>query len=202
MKVMIVVAAFVAAGLVLVVAGRFNRALADGTQEAGAGEREPASFYDLSTRTLAGEAAPLARYRGQVALVVNTASKCGLTPQYAGLQALYTELAPRGFVVLGFPSNDFMGQEPGTPQEIQAFCDANYHVTFPLFEKVKVKGDDRAEIYRWLTHDLAEPTWNFTKFLVGRDGRVIARFGPKTPPDDPALRERIEAALGEARREP
>ncbi len=191
MKTPVLILAAVAVVVLLVLGFRFNRALAAGTQEpaqAGAG-----SFYDLSTRTLAGEPADLAVYRGQVALVVNTASKCGLTPQYAGLQALYGELAPRGFVVLGFPSNDFMGQEPGTPAEIQSFCDANYHVTFPLFEKSKVKGDDRGEIYRWLTRDLEEPTWNFTKYLVGRDGRVIARFGPKTTPDDPNLRARIEA---------
>ena len=172
---------------------RFNRALAAGAQEPAA--NGAGSFYDLSTRTLAGETVDLALYRGQVALVVNTASKCGLTPQYAGLQALYEALAPRGFVVLGFPSNDFMGQEPGTAAEIRTFCDTNYHVTFPLFEKTKVKGDDRGAIYRWLTRDLEEPTWNFTKYLIGRDGRVIARYGPKTPPDDRNLRARIDSAL-------
>ncbi len=193
MKTLVLILATFVVVVVLFFGLRFNRALAAGVQESapsGGG-----SFYDLATRTLAGEPADLAAYRGQVALVVNTASKCGLTPQYAGLQALYEELAPRGFVVLGFPSNDFMGQEPGTPAEIQSFCDANYHVTFPLFEKVKVKGDDRGEIYRWLTRDLEEPTWNFTKYLVGRDGRVIVRFGPKTAPDDPELRARIDSAL-------
>ncbi len=193
MKTPLLILAAVVLVVLLFLGLRFNRALAAGAKapaQAGSG-----SFYDLSTHTLAGEPVDLAAYRGQVALVVNTASKCGLTPQYAGLQALYLELAPRGFVVLGFPSNDFMGQEPGTPAEIQSFCDVNYHVTFPLFEKVKVKGDDRGEIYRWLTRDLEEPTWNFTKYLVGRDGRVIARFGPKTAPDDPDLRARIDGAL-------
>jgi glutathione peroxidase len=195
MKTPVLVLAAMVAVVLLMLGLRFNRALAAGAQEpatAGTG-----SFYDLSTRTLAGETVDLARYRGQVALVVNTASKCGLTPQYAGLQALYEELAPRGFVVLGFPSNDFMSQEPGTPAEIQSFCATNYHVTFPLFEKAKVKGDDRGEIYRWLTRDLEEPTWNFTKYLIGRDGRVVARFGPKTLPADPELRARIDGALNQ-----
>lgn len=193
MKTPLLILAVLAAVVLLFFGLRFNRALAAGAQEpAPAGD---GSFYDLATQTLAGEPADLGLYRGQVALVVNTASKCGLTPQYAGLQALYTELAPRGFVVLGFPSNDFMGQEPGTPEEIQSFCATNYHVTFPLFAKSQVKGAERGEIYRWLTTGLKEPTWNFTKYLVGRDGRVIARFGPKTPPDDPELRARIEAAL-------
>ena len=117
MKTPVLILAALAAVVLLILGLRFNRALAAGAQEPAATDAD--SFYDLSTRTLAGEPADLGRYRGQVALVVNTASKCGLTPQYAGLQALYVELAPRGFVVLGFPSNDFMGQEPGTPQEIQ-----------------------------------------------------------------------------------
>jgi glutathione peroxidase len=193
MKTPVLILAAVVAVVLLVLGLRFSRALAAGAQEPA--QTGTGSFYDLSARTLAGEPVALATYRGRVALVVNTASKCGLTPQYAGLQALYEELAPRGFVVLGFPSNDFMGQEPGTPAEIRSFCDVNYHVTFPLFEKTKVKGDDRGEIYRWLTRDLEEPTWNFTKYLVGRDGRVVARFGPKTPPDDPDLRARIDSAL-------
>lgn len=193
MKTPLLVLAAMVAVVFLILGLRFNRALAAGAQEPAT--TAGGSFYDLSTRTLAGETVDLARYRGQVALVVNTASKCGLTPQYAGLQALYVELAPRGFVVLGFPSNDFMGQEPGTPAEIQSFCDTNYHVTFPLFAKSRVKGDDRDEIYRWLTRDLEEPTWNFTKYLIGRDGRVIARFGPKTPLDDPDLRARVDGAL-------
>ena len=132
---------------------------------------------------------------GRPALLVNVASKCGLTPQYEGLEKLHRELSGAGFAVLGFPSNDFMGQEPGTPEEIRAFCDAKYQVTFPLFEKVAVKGDGKCDLYRFLTAGgLEEPTWNFTKYLVGRDGRVIARFGPRTAPDDPELRAAIDAA--------
>ncbi len=153
-------------------------------------------LWDLEVRTLEGEPAPLGAYRGQVALVVNTASKCGLTPQYKGLDALFRELKDRGFVVLGFPSNDFMGQEPGSAEEIRAFCETNYQVSFPLFAKTKVKGDQKDGIYRFLTAGgLEDPTWNFTKFLVGKDGKVVARFAPRTAPDDPALREAILAAL-------
>ncbi len=170
-------------------------ATAAGVQQADAGP-SAGSFYDLSTRTLAGEPAPLSAWKGRVTLVVNTASKCGLTPQYEGLEKLHRELSGAGFAVLGFPSNDFMGQEPGTPEEIRAFCDAKYQVTFPLFEKVAVKGDAKCDLYRFLTAGgLEEPTWNFTKYLVGRDGRVLARFGPRTAPDDPELRAAIDAAL-------
>lgn len=195
MKPVIIVLSVIAVLVLLRYGLRFNRALAGSVQESAAAA--PGSFYDLSTRTLAGEPVALAGYRGQVALVVNVASRCGLTPQYTGLEALYQELAPRGFVILGFPSNDFLNQEPGSPEEIRAFCDVNYRVTFPLFEKAKVKGADRGEIYRWLTRDLEEPTWNFTKYLIGRDGRVVARFGPRTAPDDRQLRARIESALNE-----
>ncbi len=153
-------------------------------------------FWDLETSTLAGEPSELADWRGQVALVVNVASKCGLTPQYEGLQTLYGELKDDGFVILAFPSNDFMGQEPGTPAEIQEFCNANYGVTFPMFEKVKVKGRNKGEIYTWLTSTgLEEPTWNFTKYLIGKDGRIIARFAPRTKPDDPEMMAAIGTAL-------
>jgi glutathione peroxidase len=170
-------------------------ALAGGAQ-AATGEA-PGTLWAFTPNSLAGQPAPLTQWKGQVALVVNTASKCGLTPQYAGLEALYGELKKRGFVVLGFPSNDFMGQEPGTAEEIRAFCSTNYQVTFPLFAKVKVKGDGKDGLYAWLTGGgLEEPTWNFTKYLVGRDGKVIARFGPKTGPADPELRVAIDKALG------
>jgi glutathione peroxidase len=153
-------------------------------------------FWDLKTRSLAGEPTDLSVWKGKVALVVNVASKCGLTPQYEGLQALYEKLSEKGFVILAFPSNDFMGQEPGTPEEIREFCDTNFGVTFPLFEKVKVKGEEKGEIYRWLTSTgLEEPTWNFTKYLIGRDGQLIARFAPRTKPDDPELLAAIDAAL-------
>ncbi len=154
-------------------------------------------FWDLKTNTLAGEPAELEDWRGQVALVVNVASKCGLTPQYEGLQTLYGELQDDGFVILAFPSNDFLSQEPGTPAEIREFCSANYGITFPMFEKVKVKGRDKGEIYAWLTSTgLEEPTWNFTKYLIGRDGRIIARFAPRTKPGDKEMVAAIREALG------
>jgi glutathione peroxidase len=153
-------------------------------------------FWDLKTHTLTGEPADLADWQGQVALVVNVASKCGLTPQYEGLQTLYQGLKDDGFVILAFPSNDFMGQEPGTPAEIREFCDTNFGVTFPMFEKVKVKGGDKGDIYAWLTSTgLEEPTWNFTKYLIGRDGKIIARFAPRTKPDDPEMGATIRSAL-------
>ena len=153
-------------------------------------------LWDLESRTLEGEAVSLGDWQGKVALVVNVASKCGLTPQYEGLVKLHEELAAEGFVVLGFPSNDFLGQEPGTPEQIRTFCSTNYGVAFPLFEKVVVKGEGKSEVYRFLTAGgLEEPTWNFTKYLVGRDGRVIARFAPKTTPDDAGLREAVLDAL-------
>jgi len=154
------------------------------------------TFWDLKTKTLAGKPVDLADWKGKVALVVNVASKCGLTPQYEGLQDLYLAHEEEGFVILAFPSNDFMGQEPGTPEEIQKFCSTNYAVTFPLFEKVKVKGDDKDPVYQWLTATgLEEPTWNFTKYLIGRDGEIIARYAPKTAPDNEEMVAAIEAAI-------
>ncbi len=181
----------VGVGLVLL----FMRgALATGVQHPAA--NTDGVLWSQTTHTLAGEATTLKPWQGQVALVINVASKCGLTPQYEGLEALYTELKDQGFVILAFPSNDFMGQEPGTPAEIRSFCETNFHVTFPLFEQVKVKGGQKSELYRFLTAGgLEEPSWNFTKYLVSRQGEVVARFAPRTKPDDPKLREAIAAAL-------
>ncbi|MBK6735442.1 MAG: glutathione peroxidase [bacterium] len=184
----------VAVGIVVIV---LRGALAGGAQ-AATGEA-PGTLWAFTPNSLEGKPAALSQWKGQVALVVNTASKCGLTPQYKGLESLYRELKDQGFVVLGFPSNDFMGQEPGTAEEIRSFCDTNYQVSFPLFAKVKVKGDGRRRPL--LVADgrrPREPTWNFTKYLVGRDGKVIARFGPKTAPDDAELRAAITKALGGA----
>ena len=161
-----------------------------------AGAEMPSSFYDLKTTTLAGEPAELKVYAGRVALVVNVASKCGYTPQYKGLQALHTELAPKGFVVLGFPSNDFGGQEPGTAEEIKTFCELNYGVTFPLFSKVVTKaGPEQSPIYAWLGRTGELPKWNFSKYLIGKDGKVVAFYPSSVKPDAPELREAIEAAL-------
>ena len=169
-----------------------DRALADDNK----GAPMPASFYALSTSRLNGEPVDLKEYAGKVALVVNTASKCGFTPQYKGLQELYTDLSPRGFVILGFPSNDFGGQEPGTAEEIKTFCELNYKVTFPMFSKVVTKaGPDQSAIYTWLGQGGNLPQWNFSKYVIGKDGRVVAFFPSKVTPDAPELRAAIESAL-------
>jgi glutathione peroxidase len=154
------------------------------------------SFYALKTTTLQGQPAELSQYSGKVALVVNVASQCGFTPQYAGLQKLYDELKDRGFVVLGFPSNDFGGQEPGSPDEIAGFCKKNYGVSFPMFSKLVTKaGPDQSPLYAYLGQSGTLPSWNFGKYLVGKDGRVLQYFASKVAPETPELREAIEKAL-------
>jgi glutathione peroxidase len=158
-----------------------------------------ASFHDFTVRDIDGKDVPLGEFRGKVCLVVNVASQCGLTPQYAGLQALFEQHKEAGLVVLGFPSNDFGAQEPGTEAEIKEFCTSRYAVTFPMFAKVHVNGPERAPVYKWLigqAGDGSDIEWNFGKFLVGRDGRAVARFSPRTSPDDPKLVAAIEAELG------
>lgn len=159
-------------------------------------------FYTFAVEALdGGTQTTLAPYQGSVALVVNVASKCGFTKQYAGLQKLYETYRERGFVVLGFPSNDFMGQEPGTSDEIRQFCTLNFGVTFPLFAKVRVKGASKHPLFGWLTDPTLHPgmggevSWNFNKFLIGRDGALLARFGSRTAPDAMELTEAIEQAL-------
>jgi len=155
-----------------------------------------ASLYDLKTQTLLGEPADLAAYRGKVTLVVNLASKCGYTPQYAGLERLHRELQSKGFAVLGFPSNDFGEQEPGSAQEITDFCTVIYNVTFPLFAKVfTLPGSAQSPIYRHLGAIGNLPEWNFSKYLVGKDGKVRAFFQGDVEPDAPTLREAIADAL-------
>lgn len=155
------------------------------------------SLYSLSTRTLSGKPVSLADYAGKVTLVVNVASACGFTPQYAGLEQLQQAFRARGFAVLGFPCNDFGKQEPGSAEEIQTFCERNYGVTFPLFEKVTVKaGGEQSPIYAELSAQARKlPSWNFGKYLVGRDGKVIAFFESKVSPEDAALKAAIETAL-------
>lgn len=155
------------------------------------------NFYSLSTRALDGAPVSLTEYSGKVALVVNVASACGYTPQYAGLQSLYEKLKDRGLIVLGFPSNDFGAQEPGGPQEIRDFCDRTYGVTFPLFEKVVTRaGADQSPIYAALQEASGKlPAWNFAKYLVGRDGAVLGFYEPRVAPDDSVLRGAIETAL-------
>ena len=155
------------------------------------------SFYDLKVSTLAGQPADLGAYRGKVALVVNVASQCGYTPQYAGLEKLYRDMAPKGVVLLGFPSNDFGGQEPGTPEEIQQFCKRTYDVTFPLFEKVVTKaGAGQSPVYAFLGESGNLPGWNFSKYVVDRNGKVVAFFPSRVAPDAPELRAALEKALG------
>ena len=154
------------------------------------------SFYSLTTKTLKGEPADLGQFKGKVTLAVNVASACGYTPQYKGLQALHAELSRRGFEVLGFPSNEFGGQEPGTAEEIQSFCERKYAVTFPMFSKLKTqKGAGQSPLYAFLTEGRQEPNWNFCKYLVGKDGKVIAFFPSKVAPDSKELRDAIEEAL-------
>ena len=154
----------------------------------------------IAVTTIDGRPATLGDWAGKVRLVVNVASKCGLTPQYAGLEKLHQAYRERGFTVLGLPSNQFAAQEPGSEDEIREFCSLNYGVTFPLGSKLEVNGPNRHPLYRLLAGEGAEfpgdITWNFEKFLVGRDGRVLARFSPRTTPDDPALLQAIDKALG------
>jgi len=161
------------------------------------GPVSPDSFYALQTTTLQGQPARLADYAGKVTLVVNVASQCGFTPQYAGLEKLHEAYGGRGFSVLGFPSNDFGGQEPGTPEEITSFCRKNYGVTFPMFAKVVTKqGDAQSPIYAFLGRSGKLPAWNFGKYLVGRDGKVVAFFPSDVTPESKELRDAIEGALG------
>ena len=178
------------------------------------------ALQEIPLTTITGDATSLADHAGKVLLVVNVASKCGLTPQYAGLEQVHERFAGRGFSVLGFPANNFLGQEPGTNDEIAEFCSVNYSVTFPLHGKISVAGDDKHPLYSALTaaapraagdpdgfratlkghgltvNDDPEILWNFEKFLIGKDGNVVARFAPTVAPDDPLVVEAIEAALG------
>jgi glutathione peroxidase len=159
------------------------------------------TIYDFSVKDIDGKEVSLSAYRGDVVLIVNVASRCGFTPQYGGLQSLYKTYKDKGLVVLGFPANNFMGQEPGSDQEIKAFCTTKYHVTFPMFSKISVEGKDQAPLYAFLTDKRANPTvdgkisWNFNKFLIGRDGKVIRQFGSRTAPDNPELVGVINQAL-------
>jgi glutathione peroxidase len=157
------------------------------------------AFHELKLKALDGKDLSLAPLKGKVVLVVNVASKCGLTPQYAGLENLYQKYHAQGFSILGLPCNQFAGQEPGTEAEIEEFCSLNYGVTFPLGSKLEVNGPHRHSLYRLLAGEGAEfpgdITWNFEKFLVGKDGRVLARFSPRATPDDPAIILAIEKAL-------
>lgn len=155
---------------------------------------------ERTMKRLNGKDEDLSQYKGKVVMLVNTASKCGLTPQYKGLQAIYDQYHEKGFEILGFPANNFMGQEPGSNDEISEFCEINYGVTFPMFSKISVKGEDMDPLYREIT-TLPEPIggdvlWNFQKYLLDRDGNVVQKIGPQTTPEDPAVTSAIEGLLG------
>jgi glutathione peroxidase len=162
-----------------------------------------APLYNFKMKDIDGKDVKLKKYKGDVLLIVNTASKCGYTPQYESLQAVYDKYKAQGFYVLGFPANNFGGQEPGTESEIKEFCTTKYKVTFPMFAKISVKGDDQHELYKYLTSKETNPafagdiTWNFNKFLVDRKGNVVARFTSKDKPDSEAVTSAIEKYLKE-----
>lgn len=161
--------------------------------------KAPATLYDFKVESIDNKPVALRKYRGKVVLVVNVASQCGNTPQYAGLEKLYREEKAKGLVIVGFPANNFGSQEPGSNAEIKTFCTGKYDVTFPMMAKISVKGEDQAPLYRWLVSNSDRPNepieWNFAKFIVGRDGRVVGRIKPGDKVDDPAVRAQIEAAL-------
>jgi glutathione peroxidase len=156
------------------------------------------SVLEANLTSIDGKPYPLAQHQGQVIMLVNVASKCGNTPQYAGLEAMYEKYKDKGLVIIGVPANNFGGQEPGTNEEIKKFCTSKYNVTFPMVSKVSVKGDDIDPLYKFLTTKSPKPGdvgWNFAKFLVGRNGEVIDRFDPKLKVDDPKVVESVEKAL-------
>jgi len=159
------------------------------------------TIHAFKLKSIDGQQIPLAQFKGKVALIVNVASRCGFTPQYAGLEALYNKYKDKGFVVLGFPANNFLWQEPGTNEEIKTFCSTRYHVTFPMFAKVSVKGADKTPLYQFLTNKKANPStggeirWNFTKFLADRNGKAIARFGSSVSPQSAEVISAIESSL-------
>ena len=161
----------------------------------------PLSIYEISVKDINGKEVKLSDFRGSVLLIVNVASRCGFTPQYAGLQKLYEKYAPGGLLILGFPANNFLWQEPGTNEEIKQFCSLKYQVTFPMFSKISVKGKDKHPLYEFLTSKATNPvfsgeiTWNFNKFLIDRKGAVVARFGSRDAPENSEVISSIEKAL-------
>jgi len=159
------------------------------------------SVYDFTMNSIDGQPLPLSNFKGKVLLIVNVASFCGFTPQYEGLEAVYERYKDQGFVIAGFPANNFGAQEPGTNEEIKTFCSRKYNVKFPIYSKISVKGEDKAPLYQFLTDTTANPKtggeikWNFTKFLIDRNGKVIARFESPVKPDSPEVISAIEKAL-------
>ena len=164
------------------------------------------TVFDYTLSSIDGQPAPLSAYKGKVVMLVNVASRCGFTPQYSALEAIYEKYKDRGFVIVGIPANNFGAQEPGTNQEIKTFCQSKYNVKFPMMSKISVKGDDQTPLYQFLTDKSANPKtggdiqWNFTKFLIGPDGQILARFEPKVTPDSPEVTSAIESALASPKR--
>jgi glutathione peroxidase len=181
--------------------GRLSLMLAAGIGATMGGAMSPTSVHEFTMKTIDGKPVPLSQLKGQVLLIVNVASRCGFTPQYEGLEKLYETYKAQGFVIAGFPANNFGAQEPGTDSEIQTFCKSKYSVTFPMFSKISVAGSDKAPLYRFLTdtstHSATggEIQWNFTKFLVDRDGKVIQRFEPAVEPLSRELVSAVESAI-------
>ncbi len=159
------------------------------------------SIYDFTMKDIDGKEVKMENYKGKVMLIVNVASKCGFTSQYEGLQKIYLQYKERGLEILGFPANNFLGQEPGTNEEIKQFCSLNYNVTFPMFSKISVKGKDIAPLYKFLTDKETNPefsgsiSWNFNKFLINREGKIVARFGSRAKPESEEVIQAIEKAL-------
>lgn len=187
--------------MMIALAGWLLAGLLTGAAAQGA-DRGVTTMYDFTMKDIDGKNVPLSRYRGKVVLIVNVASFCGYTKQYTGLDSLYRAYADRGLVVLGFPANNFGSQEPGSDAEIKEFCSTKYNVSFAMFSKISVKGDDQHPLYRYLTSAEANPAtagdvrWNFTKYLIDRSGRLVAKFEPRVDPLSAELTEAVEAALG------
>jgi glutathione peroxidase len=161
---------------------------------------QQSKLYSFNVKTIDGKDKPLSDYKGKVLMIVNVASKCGNTPQYEGLESIYKKYKDRGFVILGFPANNFLGQEPGTNDEIKKFCTLNYGVTFDMFSKISVKGSDQDPLYQYLTKESpvqGAVTWNFQKYLVDRKGNVVEKFAPRTKPEEKEVIDRIEQLLNE-----
>jgi glutathione peroxidase len=187
---------FLLATAALVLSASMVRAQSPATRPADA-----KNILDLTAQDISGKDVPLSRYKGKVLLIVNVASKCGNTPQYANLEQIFEKYKDKGLAILAFPANEFGGQEPGTNEQIQAFCTSTYNVKFDLFSKVKAKGDGQHPVFQFLTDKATNPVspgaikWNFTKFLISRDGQIAARFEPKVKPDEPEVIKAIEAEL-------
>jgi glutathione peroxidase len=185
--------------LVLLFAGGCSVAGSARTEETAPGVQEKGkpmkSFYDFELKDITGKNVKLEAYKGKTVLVVNVASQCGYTPQYEGLQALYSKYKDQGFVILGFPANNFGSQEPGSDDEIKTFCSTKYNVTFPMFSKISVKGGDQHPLYQSLTAEGGQVSWNFNKFLIDRNGKLIKRYDSNVEPESDTLTQAIETSL-------